>query len=161
MVIFANASWSNSEDISSVHVLGRIFNLFVLNSTRRELLRFPKGCVLSGKTSSDATFKTITGWIAERVADHPHYRTLAQDRYYSPLRVPDLTNGMVRLAEGLKCISYACLSHCWGDSGKLLRTTSFNFERFVNEGISWSELTNAFQRRYRYIPTLRNRISLD
>ena len=70
----------------------------------------------SGDTSSRQTVNTIREWLNECSQRHVGCGKLKES--YPPKRILRLSKTKVTLCEGIfKQIPYACLSHCWGETG--------------------------------------------
>ncbi|KAG4429001.1 hypothetical protein IFR05_015511 [Cadophora sp. M221] len=63
---------------------------------------------------------------------------------FTPDRLLDLRDDRVRLVEGTKCHRYICLSHCWGNPEKLVRTTLSKKKEFQND-IPFDTLPKTFR----------------
>ncbi|ORY17342.1 heterokaryon incompatibility protein-domain-containing protein, partial [Clohesyomyces aquaticus] len=60
---------------------------------------------------------------------HCHEPTGSRNIKY-PKRVLELRNSSVRLCEDLEPERYACLSHCWGSTTEMIKTTMATLDRF-------------------------------
>ncbi|PMD11977.1 HET-domain-containing protein [Hyaloscypha hepaticicola] len=108
----------------------------------------PVKSLLPGETSSDKTFRTIANWINDCTRNHigcnPTVPT-SVDYSQLPKRILELTGGRITLREyPSERPLYACLSHCWGTSDRIIKTSLTNFDEFKNE-VLWNNLTENFK----------------
>lgn len=87
--------------------------------------------LLPGRTDSLETFQSIKIWLNECLTNHPRCQEVAAFRTLRPpKRILDLRGASIRLCEDFKLQDYACLSHCWGSSTSMVKTTTSNLESF-------------------------------
>ena len=110
--------------------------------------------LLSGSTSSQASFDTIQSWLTDCADNHPNCSKphLGIDNCRPlPRRLLQVKDDRVILREdhAQKRHPYACLSHCWGPSPRriestILKTKKATLEKFKSE-VPWEELTKTFR----------------
>lgn len=100
---------------------------------------------MSGDTSSDAALSKLQQWIAPCNNEHTSCFTASNRTASLPKRVLEIGSNHIYLREHLLVeAKYACLSHCWGSEGPLLKLKSTNMAEFVG-GISPSRLPPTFR----------------
>lgn len=91
---------------------------------------------------------TIANWMQDCNVNHMDCNSLIpafDDISYSPKRLLDLTYAHIVLREDVPDRPvYACLSHCWGRSNDIIKTTLENIDKF-KVVIPWKDLTKTFQ----------------
>jgi hypothetical protein len=91
---------------------------------------------------------TIANWMQDCNSNHTDCNSLIpafDDTSYSPKRLLDLTDARIVLREDVPDRPvYACLSHCWGRSNDIIKTTLENIEKFKLV-IPWKDLTKTFR----------------
>ncbi|KAH6666742.1 heterokaryon incompatibility protein-domain-containing protein, partial [Halenospora varia] len=128
------------------------FEIFRLPSEKSaqypDLAEKPQLRLLPGNTESEATFTMIKAWLHNCEQHHAACteRTMqASSIHKFPKRILDLRNHRITLRENLASrANYACLSHCWGKSEGMLKTTRANIEDF-KIGIPNQILPKTFQ----------------
>ena len=115
--------------------------------------------LVSGDTSSEATLKTVQGWIKECTSEHSKCNEKLKEQTALPPRVIDIgliddegTVKLVETAENEKG-TYICLSHCWGTAVIPIRTTLSNITSH-KEGILLSALPRTFQDALNFVRRL-------
>jgi hypothetical protein len=85
-----------------------------------QIIRRP---LASQDTSSDSAFHTVAKWI--HTCSHGHDRCSKPLAGRLPKRVLEISQSYVFLREYHdKRAKYACLSHCWGNTGAALQLTA-------------------------------------
>jgi hypothetical protein len=87
---------------------------------------------------------TIAGWMNDCDQNHPRCNSTILHPHL-PKRIIDLTGGNILLREDSTEVPfYACLSHCWGPSDHVTKTTSANLEQY-KLAIPANDLTKTFR----------------
>ncbi|KAI1268979.1 HET-domain-containing protein [Xylariaceae sp. FL1019] len=146
-------SWfsSNPEDIvefSALHTFeinGRPHQIFqTLDTPDDKFPHIAEGNFASDQTSSQQTFDFIRHWLSECTSSHNVCIESRSCSKYTPKRLVEVSNNNIVLREGLTEVRYACLSHCWGQSQKILKTSTNTLED-LKLTIPWGELRKTFQ----------------
>ncbi|KAF2452060.1 HET-domain-containing protein [Karstenula rhodostoma CBS 690.94] len=147
-------AWANFSTCElKVHRNGKpdnfVLDIFALHEQNNTPFNnIPIKRLLPGDTSSDMTSITIANWIQDCKSNHTDCNSIIPDFHdtsYSPKRLLDLTNARIVLRENVPGRPvYACLSHCWGRSNDLTKTTLENIDEFKTL-IPWKDLTKTFR----------------
>ena len=92
-------------------------------------------------------FDAIREWLEECGTSHKNCVSLTNDgaaHPRSPTRLLDLSGGNVVLREDQISERYACLSHCWGTGGDILKTTTESQSKFHVQ-VPWEEIPKTFR----------------
>jgi hypothetical protein len=105
-------------------------------------LPIPTRTLLPGDTSSDQSLQTLHNWI-ETCVEH-HEICAGRKVNQLPNRVLEIDGEHVYLREHLRNTAmYACLSHCWGQSGPTLKLDKASSRHFF-DGILIDRLPKTF-----------------
>jgi hypothetical protein len=105
--------------------------------------------VLPGNTSSDGTLDLIEHWLAEYPCNHSACvaaRVNDREEILHGVRFLQITDPhTILLREDMVPYQYACLTHCWGGSEIIPKTTVANKAIHIERGLSVGSLPETFR----------------
>jgi hypothetical protein len=103
----------------------------------------PSVGMISSHTGSKQAIQAARSWLYTCITKHVCYKTSNSTLPRRVLCIDGPSQVRLHISQG-EMAPYACLSHCWGKSPSLLKTTTATLEEFQTR-ILWDKLPATFQ----------------